>query len=263
MSNLVKFDFNQNQVRVVVGEDGEPWFVAKDVADILGHRDANTAMRALNENEKGTHPVRTLGGNQNMTVITESGLYKLVMRSDKSEARQFQTWVTSEVLPSIRKTGSYSAQPQFELPKTYLDALKALVVEVEKTQILEAANKQMLPKAEVYDAYISSSSLMSMSEAAKLTCPHTGLGRNKLFAALREEGIFTHNSLPAQAQIDNGNFLVKEVRIPNMGDNSVRSQAFVTQKGLEFILKKFSLAPKTSLTAKLAQAATRIAIKAN
>lgn len=100
------FNFADNQVRLVV-RDGEPWFVATDVATTLGYRNAPDASRHLDDDEKGTHILRTPGGDQSLTVINESGLYALVLRSRKPEARKFAKWVTREVLPSIRKTGQY------------------------------------------------------------------------------------------------------------------------------------------------------------
>lgn len=88
--------------------DGEIWFVAKDVADILGFEDATHAIRGLDDDEKGLQKVETPGGVQDMTVISEPGLYTMLMRSNKPEAKPFRRWVTHDVLPSIRKTGSYS-----------------------------------------------------------------------------------------------------------------------------------------------------------
>lgn len=104
------FQFNTHEVRAIV-KDGEPWFVASDVCLTLGYRDSANGMRCLDDDEKGTHIVSTLGGNQKLTIINESGLYSLVLRSRKPEARKFSKWVTSEVLPAIRKTGSYAVAP--------------------------------------------------------------------------------------------------------------------------------------------------------
>ena len=111
MSNIIPFDFNGASVRTITDGNGDPWFVAKDVADILGYRDATDATRGLDDDEKGTQSVRTLGGDQDMIVISESGLFAAVLRSQRPEAKAFRKWVTSEVLPSIRKTGKYSAKP--------------------------------------------------------------------------------------------------------------------------------------------------------
>jgi len=91
----------------VIDRDGEPWFVATDIAKVLGYRDARDATRWLDDDEKDTHLVRTLGGNQDMIVVSESGLYSLVVRSERPEAKPFRKWVTAEVLPSIRRTGRY------------------------------------------------------------------------------------------------------------------------------------------------------------
>lgn len=104
------FSFGIHSIRVV-SRNGEPWFVASDVAEALEYRDAANAARNVSDHQKGTQIVSTLGGEQKVTIINESGLYKLVLRSRKPEAELFSDWVTGEVLPSIRKTGSYNAQP--------------------------------------------------------------------------------------------------------------------------------------------------------
>lgn len=106
-TNLTTFNFNENQVRTLLIND-EPWFVASDVAQALDYRTAYDLIRILDEFEKGTHIVRTLGGEQDMSVINESGLFSAILRSRKPEAKAFKKWVTSEVLPMLRKTGSYS-----------------------------------------------------------------------------------------------------------------------------------------------------------
>lgn len=126
---ITPFNFNSHDVRVVV-QNGEPWFVATDVAESLGYKSPKDAASYLDDDEKGSATIRTPGGDQKLTVINESGLYALVLRSRKPEARKFAKWVTSEVLPSIRKTGQYT------LPSTitpaqaqHLKELVQLVVE--------------------------------------------------------------------------------------------------------------------------------------
>ena len=104
------FSYKEQQVRTTE-IDGEIWFVAKYVADILEIRDAFNATRELDEDEKGTCKVSTPGGIQDMTIVSEAGLYTLLMRSNKKEAKPFRRWVTHEVLPSIRQTGAYSMKP--------------------------------------------------------------------------------------------------------------------------------------------------------
>ena len=106
MNNLAIFNFNSNEVRTV-DRDGDVWFVAADVANVLGFRDANAMTRYLDADEKGTLNSRTLGGSQALLTISESGLYACVLKSRRDEAKAFRKWVTQDVLPSIRKTGRY------------------------------------------------------------------------------------------------------------------------------------------------------------
>lgn len=104
---LSTFDFRDHALRVVPGADGQPWFVAKDAAEILGYRDATNALRSVPEHHKGTHSVSTPGGAQEMLCVDEPGLYRLILRSQRPEAEPFMEWVTAEVLPSIRQHGGY------------------------------------------------------------------------------------------------------------------------------------------------------------
>lgn len=109
MNELQTFTYNNSQVRTV-DKNGEPWFVLKDVCDILGLGTPARVAERLDEDEKGMSSIHTLGGKQEMTVISESGLYNVILRSDKPEAKPFRKWVTSKVLPAIRKTGAYNSK---------------------------------------------------------------------------------------------------------------------------------------------------------
>jgi prophage antirepressor-like protein len=111
MSEIMKFGFDSSQVRVVK-DGGEVWFVASDVAKVLGYRDAANMARMLGEDEKGTHILGTLGGNQALTIINESGLYACILKSRRPDAERFRKWVTGEVLPQIRKQGFYADTDQ-------------------------------------------------------------------------------------------------------------------------------------------------------
>lgn len=135
--SLSVFKFDDFQVRTISGQDGEPWFVAADVAQALTISRTDDAVSRLDDDEKGTDTIRTLGGDQQMTVINESGLYSLILTSRKPEAKRFKKWVTSEVLPAIRKTGSYAAQA----PKSPGHALLLMAqqfVELEEEQKRQA-----------------------------------------------------------------------------------------------------------------------------
>lgn len=130
------FNFRSTEVRTVT-IDGEPWFVLSDVVDVLGFSRSRDAARMLDDDEKGAHIVRTPGGDQEAIVISESGVYTLALRSRKPEAKPFRKWVTSEVLPTIRKTGQYVAQPYAHNPGDTLsldqaDTLRKLLTDAAK-----------------------------------------------------------------------------------------------------------------------------------
>lgn len=108
MSSIIPFSFESTEIRAIANDQGEPWFVAGDVAELLGYRNAPDMTRLLDDDEKGTHNLRTLGGEQEMTIISESGLYACILKSRRPEAKVFRKWVTGEVLPALRKTGHYA-----------------------------------------------------------------------------------------------------------------------------------------------------------
>jgi len=108
MNDVTKFQFNNNDVRTITNETGDVWFVVKDVCDILELENVTKALLKIPGNHKGVNSIQTPGGIQKMNVIDEPGLYRLILRSDKPAAESFMEWITSEVLPSIRKTGQYS-----------------------------------------------------------------------------------------------------------------------------------------------------------
>jgi prophage antirepressor-like protein len=149
MSILQSFQYSDYSVRTTI-VDGVPWFVAKDLCGVLGISKYRDAVSRLDDDERGSVKVDTLGGKQELATVSESGMYALVLRSRKSEAQAFRKWITSEVLPSIRKTGGYSAiaQPSntVALPQNYIEALKALVAAEEQKALLEA-EKQLLEDA--------------------------------------------------------------------------------------------------------------------
>ena len=150
-------------VRTIERED-EVWFVGKDVAAALGYERPTKAVQDhVDDEDKDEIPIQdSIGRSQNTPIINESGLYSLVLSSKLPTAKQFKRWVTSEVLPAIRKTGEY------HVPQTYLDALKALVASEEEKERLALENEQMKPKAESYDAVTDSKDAIPMGEVAKV-----------------------------------------------------------------------------------------------
>ena len=137
------------QVRVV-DVDGEPWFVARDVCECLELGNPRTSIALLAEDEKGVHTMDTPGGQQEMSIVSEAGLYSLILRSRKPEAKAFKRWITHEVLPSIRKTGQYGGYALPRVPQSFPDALRMIAdIEEEKQLALEQRDYYKRTKAEI------------------------------------------------------------------------------------------------------------------
>ena len=210
--------------------DGEPWFVASDIAKALNYRMASDMTRRLDEEDKGTHKVSTLGGEQEMTVINESGLYSAILGSNLPTAKRFKRWVTSEVLPTIRKTGGY------QMPQTYVEALRALADKAEQAERLMIENEEMKPKAEFFDAVTDSKDAIPMADVAKVL--DMGIGRNKLFIFLRNNGVLQADNRPYQRYIDNGWFRTIEQKYDKgYGETGINIKTLVFQKGVDGIRK--------------------------
>lgn len=150
-TDITPFAYGDQQVRVVT-RDGEPWFVAADIAKTLGYRIAPDMVRSLDEDEKGTQIVRTPGGHQQMTIISEAGLYSAIMRSRVEGAQAFKRWVTHEVLPSIRRHGVYATDDAVEAmladPDSMIRALTALKEERARRQAVEADHRALTAQVE-------------------------------------------------------------------------------------------------------------------
>lgn len=224
------FHYNGGSVRTVI-RDGEPWFVARDVCDVLEIVNSTRAVANLNDSQKGIQKVKTPGGEQDMIIISEPGLYKLVFRSNKPEAEKFTDWVASEVIPSIRKTGSYSVQ-QYQIPQTFSDALRALADEVERNEQFEKQLSEQAPKVALYDTAMQAKNAQPMNAVAKAL----GVGRNKLFAFLRENKILMANNLPYQEFLERGYFEVRQYTITHLTSGlENKTQTMVTPKGMAYI----------------------------
>lgn len=235
MSNIIPFEYNSRQVRTIV-RDGEPWFVAKDVCDILEISNGRDAVSRLDEDEKNT-VVITDGtpGNPNMTIISESGVYALVFTSRKEEAENFKRWIRKEVIPSIRKHGAYMTPETIEKVLSDPDTIIRLATELKQ----ERQRRLMLePKAASYDILMDASGCLTMDEVAKIL-DIKGIGRNNLFKLLVVEGIIYKKGdcyLPYQEY--KSHFIVKQNPI-RKGDMIIeRSQLFMTPKGLDWLAHK-------------------------
>lgn len=141
MNELQVFNYESNEVRTVM-RNGEPWFCLVDVCRVLGITNHKNVFARLDNDEKGVHEMDTLGGKQKMSIINESGLYNVILRSDKPEAKPFRKWVTGTVLPSIRKTGSYGADNKAALAEAKLNNSRARLASV----WLKIANTNPIPE---------------------------------------------------------------------------------------------------------------------
>jgi len=222
----------------VIEINNEPWFIGKDVAAILGYSNSRDALAKHIDNEdKGVANCDTLGGRQEFTVISESGLYSLIFSSKLSSARKFKHWVTSEVIPSIRKNGGYIANQENLTPEQIV--ANALVVAQKIIADRDKQIEELKPKAEFFDAVTDSKDAIDMKSVAKVL--DLGYGRNKLFEHLRDMKILDGNNHPYQKYIDAGYFRVVEQKFDKgYGEVGINIKTLVFQKGVDYIRKRLS-----------------------
>lgn len=250
MNNIQIFNNTEfGSVRTMV-IDNEPWVVGKDVAEILGYKDTSDAMRRhVDDEDKLTRRFTDSGQNREMYIINESGLYSLILSSKMPNARKFKHWVTSEILPSIRKHGAYMTEQTLEQALTSPDFLIQLATklkdEQEKNKALTEANNRMRPKEIFADAVMTSEHSILIGELAKLIAQNGyAIGQKRLFAWMREHGYLLKQggsyNLPAQRYVEAGLFEIKESSISNP-DGSVRltRTTKVTGKGQVYFINKF------------------------
>lgn len=229
------------QVRTTI-KDGEPWFVAADVCRALEISDNRSATARLDDDEKGAVSIRTPGGYQGMTVISEPGLYALVLGSRKPEAKAFKRWITHEVIPSIRKSGGYIAG-QSTMSDADLMA-KALLVAQRQIEQRDAQITEMQPKALFADAVSASKSSILIGELAKMLRQNgVDIGQNRLFEYLRENGYLCKSgamyNCPTQRAMDMGLFEIKETAIQHAdGHVTINRTPKVTGKGQVYFVNK-------------------------
>lgn len=182
---LVPFAFAGEQVRVVTDEHGEPWFVAADVAAILDLGNARSSLALLDEDEKGVHSVDTLGGRQQVTTVNESGLYSLVLRSRKPEAKAFKRWITREVLPAIRKTGGYGSAMANPAELTRADLARMVLAAEEELAVTSAALTAAQPAIEYHERFVITDDVVTV----KVWGQQFGLTEQQAYQLLRDKKI--------------------------------------------------------------------------
>lgn len=239
MDNLQVFTKDEFGTIRTVQLNNETYFVGKDVAEALGYKNTRDALVAhVAEEDKNTVAISDGNrGNPNQTVINESGLYALIFGSKLESAKRFKHWVTSEILPSIRKHGMYAVDDLINDPDLAIKAFTALREERNKNKLLMEDVKRMKPKEEFFDAVADSKDAIEIGKVAKVLNFH-GIGRNKLFEILRRKGILMKDNIPYQKFIDNGCFRTIEQKysLPD-GETRISIKTLVYQKGVDYIRK--------------------------
>ncbi len=243
-NSIQPFNFKGTPVRALADGDGNPWLLAKDVCDVLGLA-TNHIQRDLDADEVSNRPNREVGqnGGRDPLIISEAGFYKLVMRSRKSEAKEFQRWVTHEVLPSIRKHGGYMAGQEHMTPEQMaLASMRWLNSKVEEqAKQLEAQKPQVLFAKAVE---VSRTNILVGDLAKILKSNGIDIGSTRLFAWMRNNGYLMKSgmakNMPTQRSMDLGLFHVKETTIVHAdGHTTINKTPKVTGKGQTYFINKF------------------------
>lgn len=248
MNNEIrKFDFRGASLRTLTDGAGEPWFVAKDVCDILGHSNVSMALDRLDDDERSKF---NLGRQGETNIVNEAGLYVLVLGSRKPEAHEFQRWVTHEVLPQIRKTGGYIPATDADDDMTIL--AKAVMIgqrtmEAQKRKIASQQSRivELEPKARFADAVAASDGTCLVGELAKMLRQNgMDIGQNRLFRLLQADGYLgksgSNRNVPTQRAMDLGLFRIKETTVTHAdGHTTVSRTPKVTGKGQRYFIDRY------------------------
>lgn len=229
-------------VRIIL-QDNEPWFVAKDVCDCLEINNSRQALSRLDSDEKNSVILNDgTQGNPEKSVVNEYGLYSLVLSSRKPESKEFKRWITHEVLPSLRKYGTYS----MDIPRTLPDALKAYANEIEAHNQTRALLEEQKPKVLFADAVSTSDTDILIGDLAKLLNQNGhNIGQNRLFERLRNEGYLISRkgasyNIPTQRAMEMGLFRIKETAITHSdGRVSLNKTPKVTGKGQLYFINRY------------------------
>ena len=232
------------EIRVLTDNSGDAWFVAMDVCDALNIR-TSSIRSILDEDEVSTTNDNSIdiGGGKSPLIVSEAGLYALVLKSRKPEAKAFKRWVTHDVLPSIRKHGMYATPSSIEKmlrdPDTMIETLKALKAERMRSQALLEDNARLLPKATAFDVQIEASGTMSITEAARyLHQLDKTVTRTRLFALLRADRLICQQgNAPTKKGIERGYFVqMLTVRADGKANDPY---ARMTRKGYDYCVTHY------------------------
>lgn len=231
MNELQIFENSEfGEIRTIT-KDNEPMFCLADVCKALELTNSRSVADRLEDDERCKLDLPRQG---ETWFVTESGLYAVIIRSDKPNAKKFRKWVTGEVLPSIRKNGGYIANQEQMTPEQIV--ANALIVAQNIISQKDKQIQEMKPKAEFFDTVAESKTAISMNEVAKVL-NIKGYGRNNLFEFLRENKILNRWNVPYQRYVDNGWFRVIEQHYQKNGEPVVTTKTLVYQKGVDGIRK--------------------------
>ena len=253
-NEIQQFDFKGASLRTLTDKAGEPWFVAKDVCDILGHSNVSMALDRLDDDERSKF---NLGRQGETNIVNEAGLYVLVLGSRKPEAHEFKRWVTHEVLPQIRRTGGYIPTTDVDDDMTIL--AKAVMIgqrtmEAQKQRIAEQQTRivELEPKARFADAVAASDGTCLVGELAKMLRQNgmdigqngMDIGQNRLFRLLQADGYLgksgSNRNVPTQRAMDLGLFRIKETTVTHAdGHTTVSRTPKVTGKGQRYFIDRY------------------------
>lgn len=246
-SEIQSYNFNGAALRTLADENGEPWFVAKDVCDILEISNPSDALKRLDDDERSRF---NLGRQGETNIVNEAGLYVLVLGSRKPEAHEFKRWVTHEVLPQIRKTGGYIPTTDADDDMTIL--AKAVMIgqrtmEAQKQRIAEQQTRivELEPKARFADAVAASDGTCLVGELAKMLRQNgMDIGQNRLFRLLQADGYLgksgSNRNVPTQRAMDLGLFRIKETTVTHAdGHTTVSRTPKVTGKGQRYFIDRY------------------------
>ena len=231
-------------IRTILGNDQEPWFVAKDVCGALGLSNVGQAIASLDEDEKNSISIDDGNrGNPNKAIISEAGLYSLILRSRKPEAKAFKRWVTHEVLPSIRKDGGYMVAREEETPEETM--ARALLIANRTMERQRERIAELEPKALFADAVAASDGTCLVGELAKMLRQNgVQVGQNRLFEILRKDGFLgktgSNYNVPTQRAMDLGLFRIKETAVTHSdGHVTISRTPKVTGKGQRYFVERY------------------------
>lgn len=250
-NEIQRFDFKGAALRTLTDEEGEPWFVAKDVCAVLELNNVSQALTRLDGDEKSSITLNDgTPGSPNKSIVSESGLYALVLASRKPEAHEFQRWVTHEVLPQIRRTGGYIPTTDADDDMTIL--AKAVMIgqrtmEAQKRKIAAQQTRivELEPKARFADAVAASDGTCLVGELAKMLRQNgMDIGQNRLFRLLQADGYLgksgSNRNVPTQRAMDLGLFRIKETTVTHAdGHTTVSRTPKVTGKGQRYFIDRY------------------------